>query len=536
MRCFKLSVLALTTLFMCSCSESKQEEKSSLPMFWSWWNYRPNPDRPVNLDSIFRDMKEVGLDGIIMNAPTVEDYKFAIPIANRNGLEVYAWWWGLNLEHDRDAILKEHPDWFSVNRLGVSLADEPAYVQYYRFLCPALPEVRAYQKEKFRSLAEVEGLKAIVIDYVRFVDVILPTTLWPRYDVVQDKEYPEFDYGYHPYLVDLFIQKHGYDPRELADPSEDELWLQFRCDQVTELVNEYAEIAKENGVLMSASPFPTPAMSRRMVRQDWGNWHLDVVFPMIYRNYYTGCSTFISDCTIENVKTANPMTTVMAGLTGINGPEMFDDMDAALNNGAEGIALFQVTSLRDPAIRAQFRVYTDSVRAARAKSTVNPNATGITNVDTNPFNKTLIMSYVTDRITNYTSVAKAAATPQLRNVDWTVIQGLVRNPLQAFTSDDYLSRLRGSGNTPQRGGAAPTAPDPEIQRIRDVLVDAFSPEINLGEYKLVREYRTTKYYQVTELNSGIVYNVDFYLYGDLISGWEVTPADSFEVFISKSRR
>ena len=533
MRNFKLSVLALAALFLFSCSGSKQEEKSSLPMFWSWWNYRPNPDRPVNLDSIFKDMKEVGLDGIIMNAPSVEDYKFAIPIANRNGLEVYAWWWGLNLEHDRDYVLENHPDWFQVNRLGVSLADDPAYVQYYRFLCPALPEVREYQKAKFKSLAEVEGLKAIVIDYVRFVDVILPTTLWPRYDVVQDKEYPEFDYGYHPYLVNLFIQKYGYDPRKLEDPSEDERWLQFRCDQVTELVNEYAEIAKENGILMSASPFPTPAMSRRMVRQDWGNWHLDVVFPMIYKNFYTGCSTFISDCTIENVKTANPMTTVMAGLTGINGPEIFDDMDAALNNGAQGIALFQITSLRDPAIRAQFRAYTDSVRTARAKSKINPNATGITQVDTNPFNKTLIMSYVTDRIANYTSLARAAATPELKNVDWTVIQNLVKTPLQAFTSEAYLSRLRSAANTPQRRGGSPAPADPKLQSVVDAIIKNHSSEINLSDYRLVREYRTTKYYQVTELNSGIVYNVDFYLYGDLVSGWEVTPADSFEKFIKR---
>jgi len=533
----KLYTVALAALLMVSCAE-KQPEETSYPMFWSWMNYRPNPNRPVNLDSIFRDMKEVGLDGVILNAPSVEDYKFAIPIANRNGLEVYAWWWGLNLEHDRDYLLENHPDWFQVNRLGVSLADDPAYVQYYRFLCPALPDVREYQKAKFKSLCEIEGLNAIVIDYVRFVDVILPTTLWPRYDVVQDKEYPEFDYGYHPYLVNLFIQKHGYDPRNLEDPSDDELWLQFRCDQVTELVNEYAVIAKEHGVLMSASPFPTPAMSRRMVRQDWGNWHLDIVFPMIYKNFYTGCTTFISDCTIENVKTANPMTTVMAGLTGINGPDMFDDMDAALNNGAQGIALFQISSLRDPAIRAQFRVYTDSVRSARAISKVNPAATGITQVDTNPFNKTLIMSYVTDRIANYTSVAKAAAIPEIRNVDWAVIQRLVRGPLSgsSFTSEAFLRTISGSAAASQRGGATSTTEGAEIQRVRDAIVNSFSSDIRLSEYRLVREYRTTKYYQVTELNSGIVFNVDFYMFGDLVSGWEVTPADSFQEFIKKSRQ
>jgi uncharacterized protein YdbL (DUF1318 family) len=397
-------------------------------MFWTWYNYRPNPDRPVNLDSVFRVMQETGLDGVILNARSPEDYRQAIPIANKYGLEVYAWWWGLNLEHDRADVLRDHPDWFQVNRLGQSLADTRAYVDYYKFLCPALPEVREYLKGKIRALCEVEGLNAIVIDYTRFVDVILPTTLWPRYGIVQDREYPEWDFGYHPYLVEKFINQHGYDPRNLEDPSTDDLWLQFRCDQVTELVNELAEVVHSYGKRMSASPFPTPAMSRRMVRQDWGKWNLDIVFPMIYKNFYTYDVSFISDCTIENVKTKNPMTTLFAGITALNGPEMFESMDAALNNGAEGICLFTVGSLRDPLIRAQFKAYADSVRAARAKSKVNPAATGVTEVDTNPFNKTVIMDFVHHRIAAYTSVAKAAALPALQKTDWATIQSVANIP------------------------------------------------------------------------------------------------------------
>ena len=67
----------------------------------------------------------------------------------------------MNLEHDRDKILKEHPEWFSVNRNGKSLADTTAYVGYYKFLCPALPEVREFIKEKIKTYCEVEGLNGI---------------------------------------------------------------------------------------------------------------------------------------------------------------------------------------------------------------------------------------------------------------------------------------------------------------------------------------------------------------------------------------
>ena len=524
MRNFTFSVLALAALLMISCSGNKQE--LSYPMFWTWWNYRPNPNRPVNLDSVFRVMKETGLDGVILNARSPEEYRETIPIANKNGLEVYAWWWGLNLEHDRDSILKAHPDWFQVNRLGQSLADTKAYVDYYKFLCPALPEVREYLKDKIRKLCEVDGLNAIVIDYTRFVDVILPTTLWSRYGIVQDREYPEWDYGYHPYLIEKFRQKHGYDPRTLDDPSTDNVWLQFRCDQVTELVNELSEVVHSYGKKMSASPFPTPAMSRRMVRQDWGKWNLDIVFPMIYKNFYTYDVSFISDCTIENVKTANRKTTVFAGLTAFNGSEMFESMDAALNNGAEGICIFTIGSLRDPEVRAKFKTYTDSVRTARAKSKVNPSSTGITAVDTNPFNKTVIMGFIHHRIAAYTSVAKAASLPELRNIDRATIESLTKNPLQANTAEDFISRLKAAASPP-RG-------NPELQPIVDAMINHFSPDINLGQYRLDREFGTTKYYQVVEQNSGIVFHVDFYLYGDLVSGWNVEPqAESYEAYIKK---
>ena len=298
-----LLVAAVTGIF--SCSQQKTESASAYPMFWTWLDYRPT----MNFDSVCQVMKETGIDGIMLNAPTPDDYRKAIPVAHKYGIEVYAWLWTVNVEHDRDKILKEHPEWFSVNRNGESLADKPAYVNYYRFMCPILPEVREYIRQKIVDYCEVEGLNGIAIDYHRFVDVILPTTLWPRYGIVQDREYPEWDYGYHPEMIKAFQAKHGYDPREQEDPSTDDLWLQFRCDQITEVANMISEVVHSYGKTMAASPFPTPKMSKRMTRQDWGKWNLDIVFPMVYHTFYTGDVSFISDCTIENVRDKNPNTT-----------------------------------------------------------------------------------------------------------------------------------------------------------------------------------------------------------------------------------
>ena len=40
--------------------------------------------------------------------------------------------------------------------------------------------------------------------------------------------------------------------------------------------------------------------------------------------------------------------------------------DVALNNGAQGIAVFTIHGLCSPEVKRQFKAYTDSVRAVRA--------------------------------------------------------------------------------------------------------------------------------------------------------------------------
>lgn len=461
MKPLRLSILLLalaSSLVTVSCTQQKAEKATDYPMFWTWMDYRPG----MNFDSICTVMNEVGIDGVMLNAPTPDDYRVAIPIAHKHGIEVYAWLWTMNTEHDRDKLLKEHPEWFSVNREGKSLADTTAYVGYYKFMCPALPEVREHINNKIKAYCEVEGLNGIAIDYHRFVDVVLPTTLWPKYGIVQDREYPQWDFGYHPAMIELFQEKYGYDPREQEDPSQDEQWLQFRCDQITEVANMIAETVHSYGKKMAASPFPTPAMSRKMVRQDWGKWNLDIVFPMVYHTFYTGDISFISDCTIDNVKQKNPMTTLYCGMTASNDSTMFLCMDEALNNGAEGIAIFTVNGLRSPEIRAQFKAYTDSVKEIRSQSKINPAATGRTTVNINPFENTGIMKAIDRRMKEYI----------------------------------------GSTET-----------------------------LNLDEYKLTDQYGATKCYQVTDRNSGLTFDVNFYFYGDVISGWSVIPEKtSYEKF------
>ena len=482
----------------------------------------------MNFDSVCGIMNETGIDGVMLNAPSPDDYRKAIPIAHKHGIEVYAWLWTMNLEHDRDSILKEHPEWFSVNRKGESLSNTKAYVDYYKFMCPALPEVREHIRKKIVAYCEVEGLNGIAIDYHRFVDVVLPTTLWSRYGIVQDREYPEWDFGYHPAMIKLFRDKYGYDPREQEDPSTDEKWMQFRCDQITEVANEIAEVVHSYGKVMAASPFPTPKMSKKMVRQDWGKWNLDIVFPMVYHNFYTGDLSFISDCTIENVRDKNPMTTLYCGMTASNSPVMFKCINAALNNGAEGVAIFTVGSLRSPEIRQKFKSYADSARLSRAELKKNAVVAVTRVVNTNPFENKGIMNAVNLHMLASLSLAKASKLPELKKTDPATLK-LVSKGALLNSADDYINRLK---NAPRR--------NQELQPVANAIAEQFIRDnqknsINPGDFVLKDEYGATKVYQVTENSSNVVFDVKFYFYGGILSGWSVEPEeDSYRKYMMQT--
>jgi hypothetical protein len=302
-----------------------------------------------------------------------------------------------------------------------------------------------------RTFCEVDGLGGVSIDYHRFVDVILPTTLWPKYDVVQDREYPQWDFGYHPAMIAAFSARHSYDPREREDPSRDETWLNFRCEQITEVANEIADVVHSYGKAMAASPFPTPKMSRSMVRQDWGKWNLDIVFPMVYHDFYTEDTSFIADCTLENLRDKKPQTTLYCGLMITDTLAVTEFMDAALDNGAEGISIFTIDSIRSPEVRAAFRAYADAARARRAASGYHAPLNRSAVVD--PFQKDGVMRLIQEKMRGYTK----------------------------------------------------------------------GKELRLGEWRLCKEHGVTKHYEVSDANSGTRFDVAFYFYGGILSGWIVNP-------------
>ena len=91
--------------------------------------------------------------------------------------------------------------------------------------------MREFVQGTVKELAEIPGLTGIHLDYIRHPDAILPSGLWSKYGIVQDKVYPPYDYGYTEYSRRAFKAKHGIDPIELKDPETNKDWMQYPARQ-----------------------------------------------------------------------------------------------------------------------------------------------------------------------------------------------------------------------------------------------------------------------------------------------------------------
>lgn len=296
-------------------------------------------------DSAFDGMKSHGITGILTQAGP-STLKTIIPLARKYDIEVGKWF--ITLLNNDSLLLHQHPDWFMVNREGNSSVTHPAYVGYYRFLCPSNPEVLPYLKERLREYLAIDGLKEIHLDYIRCPDVILPEGLWSDYGIVQDHEYPSYDYCYCQHCRQKFVAQGGKDPLEMEHPEDDPEWRKFRYDQITGVVRQLANFCHQEGKQLSAAVFPGPSTSKRLVRQTWDQWPLDRVMPMLYQRFYLAPLGWIGDQTAEGVRAvAKAKTPFYSGLyiPGLHPVDLRIAIRESLEGGATGICLFNYESI-----------------------------------------------------------------------------------------------------------------------------------------------------------------------------------------------
>lgn len=324
--------------------------------FWIWINGN-NKKTVDEWKAELTTLREAGITGLLVGGGRNMLEKL-IPIATELGQEVHAWLWTLNRPGDKKA--QAHPDWYAVSRNGESSLYLNPYVGYYQWLCPSKREVQEFVKQGMVDHCNIEGLAGIHLDYVRYCDVILPNGLWAKYDLVQDHEMPEYDFCYCDTCRGKFKDQHGYDPKEQEDPSQDEKWRKYRWDSVTHLVNQISEAVHAEGKLLSAAVFPYPELARKLVRQSWNEWNLDMVFPMIYHNFYEEEVEWIEYATAKGVNALDGKFPLNTGiyLPPTQPEEIAKAIEAAKAGGAKGLSFFSNGSLKDEKLEAfqQLRV------------------------------------------------------------------------------------------------------------------------------------------------------------------------------------
>ena len=280
--------LALTTM----CANAKG---AKTPVFaWSGWGENTTEK---SLTADFKAWKKHGVTGVCVNAGMdVEKIAVAAKVAKKVGLEYHAW--------VPTMVQGGKPkSWYTVNRLGESASDKPAYVPYYTTLDPRNKEVRKFLVEKFEEIASIPEVDYVQLDYIRYADVILARGLWDKYGLTMNGEYAKADYCYCDDCVAAFKQQSGIDITKVTDPSKIKEWAQFRCDAVTDLVNAISDAVHAKQKKLSADVFPGPkSYAEWMVRQQWNNWKLDAVFPMNYNDFYMEPAAWVGKVTKEEVE------------------------------------------------------------------------------------------------------------------------------------------------------------------------------------------------------------------------------------------
>ena len=340
----KLLLMTLS-LFLVSCTAIQKENQSEVDSFMvAAWTGGGIAETEAEWREELANFSEHGLSDLFLSAE-IEETIQVVEWAQDYSINIHAWVWTLNRPGDTTAA--KNPEWYAVNRNGDNSYDYRAYVNYYQWLSPFSPGARQYITSKMISYADIPGLTSVHLDYVRYVDVILGADLQPKYDLVQDRQFAEYDYGYHPIAREGFKKLFGIDPMAMEHPELSTEWLQYRLNAVTSLVNEIAQEVHERNKQLSAAVFPFPVMSRQMVRQDWASWDLDVALPMLYHNFYRQNLEWIKFSAEQGVRESHGRFDIVAGLfiPALSPEELQTAVQKAISGGAKGISVFDVGSM-----------------------------------------------------------------------------------------------------------------------------------------------------------------------------------------------
>lgn len=323
------------------------------PDFRVWvWFHASRPEDRAWWRRRFAELRSAGVTGVLVEGSSAGTRVIA-QVAHEQGIEFHRWIFTLYRYFDVRAK-RDHPEWFSVSRNGDSSLTRPPYVPQYNWLCPTREPVRDYLRGIVDSIARRPEVDGVHLDYIRFIDVILPRGLWRKYDIVQDREYAQYDFCYCPACIEKFRAQSGIDPRELKDPSGHAAWRVFRWNAITELVTLLGTAVHAHDKKITAAVFATPTLAGQLVRQAWDQWPIDAVFPMLYHNFYQQEVEWIGRAAREGVTALQGRVPLYAGLflPRLEPSELARAVSLSREAGAQGVSLFSLNSLNAARLEA----------------------------------------------------------------------------------------------------------------------------------------------------------------------------------------
>ena len=332
-----LAGLAATHLSLSSLAAFESSRKYTGKWKHRAWISPPYNDKEEEVRELYKAYAKAGISVLYIE----DDNELHFRIAKENKIEAHRWI--KTFLKDEQELLKSHPEWYSINRKGESCVSKPAYVPYYHWLCPSKGEVHDYLDSEARKILAKDYVDGYHLDYVRYCDVILPVNLWSKYGIVQESELPEYDYCYCDVCRTKCKAQYGFDPLDLEYPDQSLTWRKYRYDNIIRLVNRIYITAHELHKPLTAAVFPTPEVARRIVRQDWTNWNLDAVNPMIYHGFYREGVAWIGDAVGEGVHGLHDKFPLYAGIylpDFKNHVELKQGIINALHHGAAGVTIF----------------------------------------------------------------------------------------------------------------------------------------------------------------------------------------------------
>jgi uncharacterized lipoprotein YddW (UPF0748 family) len=201
-----------------------------------------------------------------------DPFREVVRSCNDVGIQVHAWFC-LYAESpsDQSDYLRSHPEALIVNRHGKSNIEQPAWStigpQYsVHWVCASHEGYREYLASLMRDAIDGYEIDGVHLDYVRYPEEVEGRT-----------------YCYCERCRAKLKREYGYE-LPVNDVIKNRYYVSVMCENVSESVERFSEVARSGGREISAYVFTDYVTAIEACYQDWPHFSrfLDVLCPTVY--------------------------------------------------------------------------------------------------------------------------------------------------------------------------------------------------------------------------------------------------------------